>query len=60
MALYNGRTEVYKILTPDWSVTSINICDSTHLISEQLTPNLNTSREEESYPEDQEQISGRI
>ena len=42
MALLNERTEVYKILTPDWSATTINILEATQLISYKLTPNLYT------------------
>ena len=58
MVLNLGLTELYQILTPDWSAKSINICETKNLISFYLTLNVTSHVKKQFYYEDQEQISG--
>ena len=52
-----GLTELYQILTPDWSAKSINISETKNLISSYLTLNVTSQVKKQFYSEYIEQIS---
>ena len=52
-----GLTELYQILTPDWSAKSINISETKNLISSYLTLNVTSQVRKQFYSEDLEQTS---
>ena len=53
-----GLTELYQILTPDWSAKSINISETKNIISSYLTLNVTSQVRKQFYSEDLEQTSG--